>query len=95
MTPFGNLTKGIAMSARVSLAGGAVGAPGVAPRNTDNPIRAADLHLTPNGKFLYASERSGSTLAAFSVDAEWRRRGAVRAGAPNAACSDSSVSAMS
>ena len=29
---------------------------------------AADIHLTPNGKFLYASERTTSTLAAFSVD---------------------------
>jgi len=30
---------------------------------------AADLHLTPDGKFLYASERRSSTLAAFKVDA--------------------------
>jgi 6-phosphogluconolactonase len=29
---------------------------------------AADLHLTPDGKFLYASERTSSTLAAFRVD---------------------------
>ncbi len=48
---------------------GAVGVPGVAPRNTDNDIWAADLHLTPDGKFLYASERTSSTLAAFSVEA--------------------------
>jgi 6-phosphogluconolactonase len=48
---------------------GAVGVPGVAPRNTDNDIWAADLHLTPDEKFLYASERTSSTLAAFSVDA--------------------------
>jgi 6-phosphogluconolactonase len=48
---------------------GAVGVPGVAPRNTDNDIWAADLHLTPDGKFLYASERTSNTLAAFSVDA--------------------------
>ena len=27
-----------------------------------------DIHLTPDGKFLYASERTTSTLAAFSVD---------------------------
>src|SRR5256884_7616776 len=45
---------------------GAIGAPGgPPPRNTDNDIWAADLHLTPNGKFLYASERTTSTLAAF------------------------------
>jgi 6-phosphogluconolactonase len=29
---------------------------------------AADIHLTPDGKYLYASERTTSTLAAFSVD---------------------------
>src|SRR6266704_2712045 len=45
------------------------GAPRPHPRNTDNDIWAADLHLTPNGKFLYASERTSNTLAAFGVDA--------------------------
>jgi len=29
---------------------------------------AADIHLTPDGRFLYASERTSSTLAAFRVD---------------------------
>jgi 6-phosphogluconolactonase len=29
---------------------------------------AADIHLTPDGKYLFASERTTSTLAAFSVD---------------------------
>jgi 6-phosphogluconolactonase len=48
---------------------GAVGVPGQAPRNTDNDIWASDLHLTPNGKFLYAAERTSSTLGAFKVDA--------------------------
>jgi 6-phosphogluconolactonase len=50
---------------------GAVGTPGAnqAPRNTDNDIWASDLHLTPNGRFLYAAERTTSTLAAFRVDA--------------------------
>ena len=38
------------------------------PRNTDNDIWAADIHLTPNGRFLYISERTSSTLGAFSVD---------------------------
>lgn len=41
---------------------------GPPPRNTDNDIWASDLHLTPNGKFLYVAERTGSTLATFSVD---------------------------
>jgi 6-phosphogluconolactonase len=30
---------------------------------------AADVHLTPNGKFLYASERTTSTISAYKVDA--------------------------
>jgi 6-phosphogluconolactonase len=49
---------------------GAVGTPGAnqAPRNTDNDIWAADLHLAPNGRFLYASERTTSAIAAFRVD---------------------------
>ncbi|TMH17169.1 MAG: hypothetical protein E6H68_05195, partial [Betaproteobacteria bacterium] len=48
---------------------GAVGAPGgPPPRNTDNDIWAADIHMTPDGKFLYISERTGNMLAAFSVD---------------------------
>ncbi|MGH6804910.1 MAG: lactonase family protein, partial [Methyloceanibacter sp.] len=29
---------------------------------------AADLHITPDGKFLYGSERTSSTLAGFRVD---------------------------
>lgn len=38
-------------------------------RDTSNDIWASDLHLTPNGKFLYAAERTSSSLGAFSVDA--------------------------
>jgi len=37
-------------------------------RNVDNDIWASDLHLTPDGKFLYAAERTSSSLGAFSVD---------------------------
>ena len=33
-----------------------------------NLIWAADIQLTPNGRFLYTSERTGSTVSAFSVD---------------------------
>ena len=49
---------------------GAVGTPGAnqAPRNTANDIWASDLHLTPNGRFLFAAERTSSTLGAFRVD---------------------------
>jgi 6-phosphogluconolactonase len=48
---------------------GAVGAPGQAPRNTDNDIWASDLHLTPDGRFLYAAERTSNSIGAFTVDA--------------------------
>jgi 6-phosphogluconolactonase len=49
---------------------GAVGTPGAnqAPRNTENDIWAADLHLTPDGRFLYGSERTSSTIGALRVD---------------------------
>ena len=30
---------------------------------------AADIHVTPDGRFLYASERTSSTLAGFAIDA--------------------------
>ncbi len=50
---------------------GAVGTPGAnqAPRNTDNDIWASDLHLTSDGRFLYAGERTSGTLATLRVDA--------------------------
>jgi 6-phosphogluconolactonase len=38
------------------------------PGFTGNPW-AADLHLTPDGRHLYTSERTSSTLAHFAVDA--------------------------
>jgi len=39
------------------------------PANFQGKPSAADLHITPNGKFLYGSERTTSTLAGFQVDA--------------------------
>jgi 6-phosphogluconolactonase len=45
------------------------GAPRPTPgRDVSNDIWASDLHLTPNGKFLYAAERTSSSIGAFSVD---------------------------
>jgi 6-phosphogluconolactonase len=41
-----------------------------APRDVSNDIWASDLHLTPDGKFLYAAERTSSSIGAFSVDAK-------------------------
>jgi 6-phosphogluconolactonase len=37
-------------------------------RDTSNDIWASDLHVTPNGRFLYAAERTSSSIGAFSVD---------------------------
>jgi 6-phosphogluconolactonase len=47
--------------------------PGVArggptTRDLTRDIWAADIHLTPDGRFLYVSERTQSTLNAFAVD---------------------------
>ncbi len=45
------------------------GAPRPSPgRNVANDIWASDIHVTPDGRFLYAAERTSSTLNAFSVD---------------------------
>jgi 6-phosphogluconolactonase len=48
---------------------GAAAPAGSEARSADNDIWAADLHLTPDGRFLFASERTSSTLAAFAVEA--------------------------
>jgi 6-phosphogluconolactonase len=47
------------------------GAPrgGPGQRDVSNDIWASDLHVTPDGKFLYAAERTSSSIGAFSVDA--------------------------
>ena len=37
-------------------------------RDVSNDIWASDLHLTPNGRFLYAAERTSSTINAFTVN---------------------------
>ena len=46
------------------------------PKNVSGKPWAADIHVTPDGKCLYASERTSSTLAAFRVD---RRKGTLTA----------------
>jgi len=38
------------------------------PRDFQGQPSAADLHLTPDGRFLYVSERASNTLAGFRVD---------------------------
>jgi 6-phosphogluconolactonase len=49
--------------------GAPAGAPGgPPPRDVSNDIWASDLHLTPDGKFLYAAERRSNSVNAFGVD---------------------------
>lgn len=43
------------------------------PPGFDGKPWAADIHLTPDGRFLYTSERTSSTLALFAVDASTGR----------------------
>jgi 6-phosphogluconolactonase len=37
-------------------------------RDVGNDIWASDIHVTPNGRFLYAAERTSSSIGAFGVD---------------------------
>lgn len=39
----------------------------IGPSIADSPL-ASDIHLTPNGRFLFASERTSNTLAGYAVD---------------------------
>ena len=38
------------------------------PDGTPSPVAAADIHLTPDARFLFASERSTDTISGFAVD---------------------------
>ena len=42
---------------------------GFSGKEFDKKPWAADIHITPDGRFLYASERTTNTLAAYKVDA--------------------------
>ena len=42
----------------------------VAPRDLNGTPSPADLHITPDGRFLYASERTSNTIAAYRIDLE-------------------------
>jgi 6-phosphogluconolactonase len=45
------------------------------PPGFDGTPWAADLHFTPDGRFLYSSDRRSNTIAAFSFDASGGRLG--------------------
>jgi 6-phosphogluconolactonase len=46
-----------------------LGAASALPPGFSGKPWAADIHTTPDGRFLYASERTSSTLAGFRIDA--------------------------
>ncbi len=39
----------------------------IMPADFDGTRWAADIHITPDGRFLYASDRTASILTVFSV----------------------------
>lgn len=45
-----------------------VGTPGALPFDESKAIWSADIQMTPNGRFLYTSERTLGTLSQFAVD---------------------------
>jgi 6-phosphogluconolactonase len=47
---------------------GPVGVAGAPVRNVEKDIWAADIHISPDGQILIASERTNSTLSVFKVD---------------------------
>jgi len=49
-------------------AGAPRGAPNAPPRNLDNDVWAADIHMTPDEKLMYISERTTGSLSGFRVD---------------------------
>ena len=57
-----------ALPADSKLVPGGPRGPDAPKRDRANDIWASDLHLTPNGRFLYAAERTSSSIGAFSVD---------------------------
>jgi 6-phosphogluconolactonase len=50
--------------------GGTMQTASVAPKDDKPKVWAADLQITPNGKFLYSTERTTSKIALFSVAAD-------------------------
>ncbi|HEX4332007.1 MAG TPA: beta-propeller fold lactonase family protein [Usitatibacter sp.] len=54
---------------RTGMPRGSVGSSAAGPeRDTRNDIWASDLHLSPDNRFLYAAERTSSTLTVLGVD---------------------------
>lgn len=64
----GALSELATAAMETSLRPGAPRGPDAPPRERDRDVWAADMHLTPDGRFLYVSERTRSTIGAFRVE---------------------------
>ena len=51
-----------------TLVPGAPRGPAPATRDLSNDVWASDIHVTPDGRFVYAAERTGNALTTLSVD---------------------------
>ncbi|STK72033.1 6-phosphogluconolactonase [Escherichia coli] len=43
------------------------------PENFSDTRWAADIHITPDGRHLYACDRTASLITVFSVSGRWQR----------------------
>jgi 6-phosphogluconolactonase len=64
----GRLTEVATAPMPTGLRPGAPRGPDAPPRERDRDVWAADIRLTPDGRFLYTSERTSSTLCAWRID---------------------------
>ena len=64
----GVLSEVATAAMETSLRPGAPRGPDAPPRERDHDVWAADIHLTPDGRYLYVSERTRSTIGAFRVE---------------------------
>jgi 6-phosphogluconolactonase len=64
----GGLTEVATAAMQTDLRPGAPRSPDAPPRDRSRDVWAADIHLSPDGRFLYTSERTGSLLCAWRVD---------------------------
>lgn len=61
---------GLVWGAPQAPAGTAPAAAAAAPKDDKPKVWAADIQITPNGKFLYSTERTSNKIALFTVTAE-------------------------
>ena len=63
-----NKTGGLTEIQRISVFPSSIRNNELSSDSQDTTIKIADIHITPDGKWLYVSERGTNTITAFSVD---------------------------